>query len=76
MLNDNLTPIDWVISVLKEIFKHSEVTAETLTMTIHNDGSAVVGTYSYEIAEQKALETINVSRGAGFPLVVKVDEEL
>jgi len=47
MLNDNLTPIDWVISVLKEIFKHSEVTAETLTMTIHNDGSAVVGTYSY-----------------------------
>jgi len=75
MLNDDKTPIDWVISVLTEIFKHSDATAESLTMDIHNKGSAVVGTYSYEIAEQKALETINLSRSNGFPLQVKVDEE-
>jgi ATP-dependent Clp protease adapter protein ClpS len=43
-------------------------------MTIHNDGSAVVGTYSYEIAEMKAMETINLSRSNGFPLQVKLGE--
>lgn len=74
MLNDDLTPMEWVISLLKEIFKHSESSAEVLTMTIHNEGSAVVGTYSYEIAEMKAIETTNLSRGNGFPLQVKIGE--
>lgn len=74
MLNDDYTPMDWVISILKAIFKHSDASAESLTMTIHNDGSAVVGTYSYEIAEMKAMETINLSRSNGFPLQVKLGE--
>lgn len=75
MLNDDYTPIDWVIDVLKTIFKHSNASAETLTLTIHNEGSAVVGTYLYEIAEQKALETTNLSRQNGFPLSLRVEEE-
>lgn len=74
MLNDDLTPVDWVITVLKNIFKHSDAAAENLTMTIHNEGSAVVGTYTFEIAEQKASEAIHASRGKGFPLTVKLDE--
>lgn len=74
MLNDDFTPMDWVISILKEIFKHSDSSSEVLTMTIHNEGSAVVGTYSYEIAEMKAMETVNLSRSNGFPLQVKLGE--
>ena len=74
MLNDDLTPVEWVISVLKEIFKHSDADAEALTMNIHNEGSAVVGTYKYEIAEQKSVEAVNASRNHGFPLQLKVDE--
>jgi ATP-dependent Clp protease adaptor protein ClpS len=74
MLNDDATPMEWVIGVLKEIFKHTDTSAETLTMTIHNEGSAVVGTYKYEIAESKAIETVNVSRNHGFPLQCKVEE--
>ena len=74
MLNDDYTPMDWVISILKEIFKHSDSSSEVLTMTIHNEGSAVVGTYSYEIAEMKAMETVNLSRSNGFPLQVKLGE--
>jgi ATP-dependent Clp protease adaptor protein ClpS len=76
MLNDDKTPIEWVISILKQIYKHNDVTAESLTMEIHNDGSAVVGTYKYEIAEQKGIETVNISRSHGFPLQVKIEEEL
>lgn len=74
MINDDYTPMDWVISILKEIFKHSDSSAEVLTMTIHNEGSAVVGTYSYEIAEMKAMETVNLSRSKGLPLQVKLGE--
>jgi ATP-dependent Clp protease adapter protein ClpS len=45
-------------------------------MKIHNEGSAVVGTYDYEIAEQKALETTKLSRDQGFPLSVRLEEEV
>lgn len=75
MLNDNATPMEWVIGVLKEIFRHSDADAEALTMKIHNDGSAVVGTYKYEIAEQKSSEAVSASRNHGFPLQLKVEEE-
>jgi ATP-dependent Clp protease adaptor protein ClpS len=74
MLNDDQTPMNWVIEILKQIFKHSDASAETLTMTIHNEGSAVIGTYKYEIAEQKTVEAINASRNHGFPLQLKVEE--
>jgi ATP-dependent Clp protease adaptor protein ClpS len=74
-LNDNTTPIDFVIEVLKVIFKHSTETATDLTMKIHNDGSSVVGVYSYEIAESKAIETVNLSRENGFALQVKMEKE-
>ena len=74
MLNDEATPIDWVLGVLKEIFKHSDANAEALTMKIHNEDSAVVGTYKYEIAEQKSIETVTASRNHGFPLQLKVEE--
>jgi ATP-dependent Clp protease adaptor protein ClpS len=74
MMNDDSTPMEWVIQVLKEIYRHSDKDAESLTMTIHTEGSAVVGTYSYEIAEQKSVETINASRNHGFPLGLKIEE--
>jgi ATP-dependent Clp protease adaptor protein ClpS len=74
-LNDNKTPIDWVIDLLIEIFKHNEETAQELTLKIHNEGSAIVGTYYYEVAEQKLFETIKLSRDQGFPLAVKLEEE-
>lgn len=74
-LNDDSTPMDFVVSVLKEIFKHTSETAENITMTIHNEGSGVVGTYTYEIAEQKSVETTNIARNRGFQLQVRLEEE-
>lgn len=74
MLNDDATPMEWVIGVLKEIFKHSDTDAEALTMKIHNEGSAVAGTYKYEVAEQKSVEAVSASRNHGFPLQLKVEE--
>lgn len=75
MLNDDNTPMDWVVDLLTTIFKHSQTTAKELTMKIHNEGSAVVGIYTYEIAEQKVVESTNASRERGFPLQLTLEKE-
>lgn len=74
MLNDDVTPVEWVMGILNKVFHHSIGESEVITMTIHNEGSAVVGTYKYEIAEQKSVEAVNASRNSGFPLQLKVEE--
>tara|TARA_B110000495_G_scaffold147008_1_gene129912 strand:+ start:1696 stop:2007 length:312 start_codon:yes stop_codon:yes gene_type:complete len=74
-LNDSATPMEFVIEVLMTIFKHSETTARDITVKIHEEGSAVVGLYTFEIAEQKGVEATNLSRSHGFPLQIKVEKE-
>ena len=74
-LNDNVTPMEWVIEVLQKIFHHSLETAKNITLIVHEKGSAIVGTYNYEIAEQKAIEANSASREHGFPLAVKVEQQ-
>ena len=75
ILNDDLTPMEWVISILTEIFKHTQSKAQELTLAIHSEGSAIAGIYSYEIAEQKSVEATMLSRNNGFPLAFKLEVE-
>ena len=74
-LNDDVTPMDWVLDVLQKIFRHSESTSHELVLQIHNEGSAVLGIYVYEIAESKVIEATNASRDRGFPLSFRLEEE-
>jgi len=74
-VNDNVTPMDFVVELLSTVFKHSFQTAQELTMAIHSKGSAVVGLYTYEIAEQKSVESTKLSREHGFPLQVAIEKE-
>ena len=74
-LNDNATPMDFVIEILTGIFRHSPETARDITMEINEQGSSVVGIYNFEIAEQKAVEATTLSRSHGFPLQIKVEME-
>ena len=74
MLNDDQTPMDFVITLLTEIFKHSQETAKDITLEIHNTGSGIAGVYSFEIAEVKAVEATTLARSNGFPLQVKMEE--
>jgi ATP-dependent Clp protease adaptor protein ClpS len=75
LLNDDYTPMEFVIQVLQEIFKHSQDTATNITMQIHNEGSGIAGVYNFEIAEVKAVEATTLARSNGFPLQVKMEEE-
>jgi ATP-dependent Clp protease adaptor protein ClpS len=74
-LNDDKTPIEFVIELLTTVFRHTEETAKDITLKVHNEGSAVVGVYTFEIAEQKGVEATHLSRQAGFPLQIKIDPE-
>ena len=71
--NDDVTTMEFVIETLKSIFNHNEETAIKLTTKIHEDGSAVVSTLPYEIAEQKGVEATILARNNGFPLSVKLE---
>jgi ATP-dependent Clp protease adaptor protein ClpS len=74
-LNDDTTPMDFVITLLRDIFKHTEITAAEITLDIHTTGSGIAGVYSFEIAEVKAVETTSLARANGYPLQVKMEEE-
>ena len=74
-LNDDKTPIEFVIELLVTVFRHSDETAKDITLKVHNEGSAVVGVYTFEIAEQKGVESTHLARQAGFPLQIKIDPE-
>jgi ATP-dependent Clp protease adaptor protein ClpS len=74
-LNDDKTPMELVILILTEIFKHSQEDARKITLEIHNTGSGVAGVYAFEIAEQYAIEATNIARENGAPLQVNVEQE-
>lgn len=74
-LNDDYTPMDFVISLLMEVFKHSYESAHDITMQVHEEGAGIAGLYSHEIAEAKCVEATNLSRANKFPLQIKLEEE-
>jgi len=75
LLNDDTTPMEFVIAVLMEIFKHSHNSATDVTMQVHETGSGIAGVYSFEIAEAKAVEATQTARTNGHPLQIKLEEE-
>ena len=72
-LNDDHTPMDFVTEILIIIFKHTKETAEQIMLAVHEKGSAVVGTYTFEIAEQKTTEATLCAREQGFPLGIQME---
>ena len=72
--NDDVTPIEFVVVMLVSVFNHAQGDALQLTIKVHNDGSAVAGSYTHEVAEQKTADAIHMARTHGYPLIVKVEE--
>jgi len=74
-INDNITSMEFVIGSLIDYFNYNQDTAQSITTTIHEEGSATVAVLPYEIAEQKGIEVTLEARNQGFPLQVKVEAE-
>lgn len=73
-LNDNVTTMDFVTYVLEKVFYKTKEEAFELMMKVHNEGKAVVGTYSYDIAMTKKNKVDKMAEENGFPLEVLVKE--
>src|SRR5688500_11195962 len=66
--NDNYTTMEFVIAVLREIFRKSEADSVTIMLHVHRTGVGVAGVYTFEIAETKIRETEKLARENEFPL--------
>jgi ATP-dependent Clp protease adaptor protein ClpS len=73
--NDDVTPVEFVIAMLMKVFRHDERTAVELTLQVHDQGKGIAGVYTFEIAEQKAIDATNMARLNNFPLVIKIEAE-
>ena len=73
-MNDDVTPMNFVVEVLIGLFGHTTDTAEEVMLFIHKTGKGIAGTYDPEVAEQKAYETQKLSRANQFPLTVDVEQ--
>ncbi|MCF0199189.1 MAG: ATP-dependent Clp protease adaptor ClpS [Bacteroidaceae bacterium] len=75
MLNDDFTTMEFVVQVLETVFYKSGAEAERLMLAVHQQGMAVVGTYSLDMARTKADRAMQMAREEGFPLQVNVQPE-
>ena len=74
MLNDDYTPMDFVVYLLKTFFQKNHNEASKIMLEIHNKGSGICGIFAYEIAETKILKVVNTSRINGFPLLCSLEK--
>lgn len=75
LINDDFTPMDFVIDVLTHFFHHSEDVAYDIMMKVHLEGSAVCGVYTAEIAESKVVQVTEYSRSHEHPLMCKLAKD-
>lgn len=75
-LNDDVTPMQFVVTILINVFNKNASEAERLTMEVHHEGSAVVGVYTKEIAETKQQETLLLAHDYGLPLQCIIEEDV
>ena len=68
MLNDDYTPMEFVVMVLQEYFKRDLETATQIMLKIHHDGRGVCGVYSKDVAATKVELVLAAARRGGHPL--------
>lgn len=73
--NDDFTTMEFVTDVLRRIFNKPADEAVTLMMRVHQEGQAVVGIYSYDVAMTKASQATAMARNEGFPLKITCEPE-
>jgi ATP-dependent Clp protease adaptor protein ClpS len=73
--NDDFTPIEFVVSLVVQIFRKSPEEAARITLEVHNSGAAVAGVYTHEIAETKQAVAEATARQYEHPLMVTLEPD-
>ncbi len=75
LLNDDYTPMDFVVHILERFFGKSVEEAVKIMLQVHNDGSAVCGVYTFEVAEAKSANVMEYAHANGHPLECIIEKE-
>jgi ATP-dependent Clp protease adaptor protein ClpS len=72
--NDDFTPYEFVVALLRVLFRKSNEDSFAITNKVHNEGKAIVGRYTKEIALSKVEKAMTLAQDSGHPLVVTAQE--
>ncbi len=75
LLNDDYTPMEFVVHVLERFFGLNHAQAFDIMLTVHKKGLAVVGVFSFEVAETKVAQVMDFSRRHQHPLQCTMEKE-
>jgi ATP-dependent Clp protease adaptor protein ClpS len=75
LLNDDYTPREFVVMVLKAVFRMNEDQAYRVMLTAHQRGACVIAVYARDVAETKAKEATDLGRSKGYPLFFTTEPE-
>jgi ATP-dependent Clp protease adaptor protein ClpS len=75
LLNDDFTPREFVVEVLKAVFRLNESQAYRVMMTAHQKGACVIAVYTQDVAETKAKEATELGKAKGYPLYFTTEKE-
>jgi len=75
LFNDDYTPRDFVVQVLKAVFRLNETQALSVMMTAHRRGACVIAVYTRDVAETKAKEATELGKQKGYPLFFTTEPE-
>ena len=75
LLNDDYTPMEFVVHVLERFFGMSHAQSFELMLTVHKKGLAVVGVFSFEVAETKVAQVMDFARRHQHPLQCTMEKE-
>jgi ATP-dependent Clp protease adaptor protein ClpS len=75
LLNDDFTPMEFVVQILQNIFHRDHEAATKIMLHVHQRGVGVCGVYSYEVAETKVVQVVDVARQNQHPLRCTMEKE-
>ena len=75
LLNDDYTPMDFVVEVLERFFGMNREAATRILLAVHTEGSAVCGIYTRDIAETKAMQVNQYARECQHPLLCEIEKD-
>ncbi len=75
LLNDDFTPREFVVQVLKAVFRMNEDQAYRVMMTAHQKGACVIAVYTKDVADTKAKEATELGKQNGYPLYFTTEKE-
>ena len=75
LLNDDFTPREFVVQVLKAVFRMGAERAHAVMMTAHRRGACVIAVYTRDVAETKAKEATELGKSKGYPLFFTTEPE-